>query len=432
MDYRARRDAVAARMERGAVAIFPAAPERLRNNDAHYPFRQDSDLLWLTGFDEPHSVLLLKATEGGHESVLFVQRRDPAREIWDGRRAGVEGAVRDHGVDAAHVVDEIDEVAPRLLENATSIVYRLGFDDAWDLRVIGWLGTLRARARLGSTPPRAVVDPAPLVHELRLFKDAGEVAAMRTAARITGEAHVAAMREARAGMREYELQATIEGIFRRRGASGPAYGTIVAGGANGTVLHYRAGPAVLEAGSLCLIDAGAEYDGYAADVTRTFPIDGRFGAAQREVYELVLAAQLAAIESVRPGATKESVHHAAVVVLTQGMIDLGLLEGDVDGLVASGAYKRYYMHGTSHWLGLDVHDVGAYHVGGKSRPLAPGMVLTVEPGLYVQADDVQAPERFRGIGVRIEDDVLVTAGGGEVLTTGIPKTVAEVEAACAR
>ncbi len=432
MDYRARRNAVAARMEKGAVAILPAAPERIRNNDAHYPYRQDSDLHWLTGFDEPQSVLMLQATDGGHESVLFVRRRDPAREIWDGKRAGVEGAVRDFGVDAAHVIDEIDEVAPKLLESATSIVYRLGFDDAWDARVIRWLGELRRRARLGITPPRAVIDPAPIVHDLRLFKDAAEIEAMRVAGRITGEAHAAAMREARAGMREYELQAVIEGIFRKRGASGPAYGTIVAAGTNGTCLHYRAGPAVIEPGALVLIDAGAEYETYAADVTRTFPVDGRFTAVQQRCYEIVLEAQLAAIDAVRPGATKDSVHMTAVRVLTQGMIDLGLLSGDVDGLVESGAYKRYYMHGTSHWLGMDVHDVGSYHVGGKPRELAPGIVLTVEPGLYVQADDESAPEELRGIGIRIEDDVLVTEGGHEVLTPGIPKTVEEVIAACAR
>ncbi|WP_373046478.1 aminopeptidase P N-terminal domain-containing protein [Vulgatibacter sp.] len=430
MDHRARRNALAARMEAGAVAIFPAAPERLRNNDAHHAYRQDSDFHWLTGFDEPQSLLLIKATKEGHESVLFVRRRDPAREIWDGRRAGVEGAVRDFGMDAAHVIDELDEVAPKLLESATSIVFRLGADEAWDRRVIGWLGKLWQRARLGVTPPLAVVDPRPLLHDLRLRKDPAEIEAMRTAARITGEAHAAAMREARDGTREYELQATIEGIFRGRGGSGPAYQTIVAAGENGTILHYRAGDEVLREGALCLIDAGAEYRSYAADVTRTFPVGGRFSAVQQECYELVLASQEAAIAAVRPGSTIEAVHDAAVRVLTEGMVRLGLLDGDVDALIESGAYKRFYMHRTSHWLGMDVHDVGLYHVGGTPRPLEPGMVLTVEPGLYVQADDEAAPERLRGIGIRIEDDVLVTEAGHEILSAGTPKTVEEIRQAC--
>ena len=432
MDFRARRARVARAMEPGSVAIFPAAPERVRNNGVLYPYRQDSDFLWLTGFEEPQSLLLIKAHGGGaHQAVLFVRRRDPAREVWEGRRAGVEGAVRALGMDGAYGVEEIEETVPRLLEDAPAILYRLGFDEAWDRRVIGWLEALRRRERLGVGAPRAVIDPGSIVHEMRLRKDPDEIEAMRAAARLTCEAHVAAMRQARAGVREYELQATIEGIFRGRGGSGPGYGTIVAAGANATTLHYRAGDAALRAGELCLIDAAAEYAGYTADVTRTFPVNGRFDEAQLAIYELVLAAQLAAIDAVRPGTTLDEVHEVAVQVLTTGLVDLGLLAGDPVELVESGAYRRFYMHRTSHWLGMDVHDVGAYHVDGRPRPLEPGMVLTIEPGIYVQPGDEAAPERFRGIGVRIEDDVLVTSAGREVLTAGTPKTVAEVEAACA-
>lgn len=426
MNFRERRAELVRRMGPGAVAVLPASPEKIRNNDVHYPYRQDSDLHYLTGFDEPQSVLLL--SEAG--SVLFVRKRDPEREIWDGKRAGVEGAIRDFGMDVAHTIEELDTLAPKYLENAGAIVYRLGFDASWDARIVSWIETLRRRARLGVTPPRAVVDPAPYLHEMRLFKDADEIAALRRAGTITGEAHAAAMREARDGTREYELQATIEGIFRRRGGKGPGYGTIVAAGVNGTILHYRAGNEILREGELCLIDAGAEFESYTADVTRTFPVGGRFTKQQQALYELVLASQLAAIDACRPGATMDSVHDVAVRVLTGGLVDLGLLQGEVNELIEAKAFRRFYMHRTSHWLGMDVHDVGFGYVNGEPRPLEPGMVLTVEPGLYVGVGDETVAPEWRGIGIRIEDDVHVAAAGPDVLTAGIPKTVAEIAAAC--
>lgn len=428
MDYRQRRMELMRRMGEGAVAIFPSAPERVRNNDAFYPYRQDSDFHYLTGFGEPDSVLLLV----GGKSVFFVPPRDPEREIWDGKRAGVDGALREFGADEAHSIEDLERLAPGYLQNAKELVYRLGFDPAWDERVIRWLKALRIKARTGITPPAAVRDPGPFVHDMRLRKDADEIATMKRAGAITREAFLAAMAQARPGAREYEIQATMEGIFRGRGGVGPAYGTIVAAGVNGTILHYRAGDEMLNDGDLCLIDAGAELDGYASDVTRTFPANGRFTPAQKACYEITLAAWQAAVDVVKPGSTLEVAHDAAVRVLTEGMISLGLLKGSVDEAIQSGSFRRYYMHRTSHWLGLDVHDVGSYHVDGKARPFEPGMVLTVEPGLYIGEHDEQAPEEFRGIGIRIEDDILVTPSGHEILTPGIPRSVAEVEEACRR
>lgn len=428
MDHRKRRVELMRQMGEGAVAIFPAAPERVRNSTSFHPFRQDSDFHYLTGFGEPDSVLLLV----GGKSVLFVPPRDPEKEIWDGKRAGVDGAIRDFGADEAHSIEELERLAPTYLQNAKELVYRLGFDPAWDERVIRWLKALRVKARTGITPPAAVRDPGPLVHEMRLRKDDAEIATMKRAGAITREAFLAAMAQARPGVREYEIQATMEGIFRGRGGAGPAYGTIVAAGVNGTILHYRAGDEMLNDGDLCLIDAGAELDCYASDVTRTFPANGRFTGAQKACYEITLAAWQAAVDLVKPGSSLEKAHDAAVRVLTEGMISLGLLKGSVDEAIETQAFRRYYMHRTSHWLGLDVHDVGAYHVDGQIRPFEAGMVLTVEPGLYIGAHDEQAPEELRGIGIRIEDDVLVTSSGHEILTPGIPRTVAEVEEACRR
>src|SRR5512136_2495421 len=418
--HAARRAAVQAAMRRegGGAMLLPAADEKARNADNHHPFRQDSDFAWLTGSDEPEGAALLHAdpAQGKSGLVMFVRPKDREREIWDGFRAGVEGAVSEYGADAAHPVAEMEAKLEEHLARGGTLWYRLGFSREWDERVVRIVERLRARVRQGVLAPDPVRDPGGILHELRLVKSPEEVERLRRAAEITAEAHMAAMRDGRPGAREYQVQSEIEYAFRRRGGSGPGYGTIVAAGANAVILHYRAGDAELKDGDLCLVDAGGEYQWYTADVTRTFPVSGEFTKPQRKAYDVVLAAELAGIEAVRPGVTVDRIHDVVVRKLTEGMIALGLLQGGVDERIADGAYKKYYMHRTSHWLGMDVHDAGAYHVDGASRPLVAGMVLTVEPGLYVAADDQGAPAELRGIGVRIEDDVLVTADGHEVLT----------------
>ena len=436
IDHAARREAVAAEMRKhgGGVLLLPAASEKVRNADSEYIFRQDSDFAWLTGFDEPDGAVLLFAESRLRrpDYVMFVRPKDREKEIWTGIRAGVDGAKARFGADEAHPVGEMDARLLEYLDRTGPLWYRLGFSPEWDARVVSVLKQLRAKVRTGVRVPDPVSDPGKVLHELRLVKTEAEIARLRRAAEITAEAHLAAMRDGRPGAREFHVQSEIEYAFRRRGGSGPGYGTIVATGANAVVLHYRAGEAELKEGDLCLVDAGGEYQLYTADVTRTFPVSGEFTKPQRRAYDVVLAAELAGIEAIRPGATVDGVHDVVVRKLTEGMIALGLLQGGVDERVADGSYKKYYMHRTSHWLGMDVHDVGAYHVDGASRPLAPGMVLTVEPGLYVATDDEAAPAELRGIGIRIEDDVLVTADGHEVLTAAIPKLPQEVELCCTR
>ncbi len=429
--HAARRQEIVARMkqEGGGVMLLPAADEKIRNNDAEYLFRQDSDHAYVTGLDEPTGCALLFA-DGRY--LLFVRPKDPEREIWTGRRAGLEGAKEVYGATEAHPAAEVDARLPGLLDGTGTLWFRLGHDAAWDGRVARALCDLRARARTGVIAPPRIMDPGLVLHEMRLFKSPEEIRALRKAAEITAEAHLAAMRDGQPGRREFQVQAEIEYAFRRRGGTGPGYGTIVAAGANSTVLHYRAGDALLESGGVCLVDAGGEYDLYTADVTRTFPVSGAFTKAQRAAYEVVLAAQIEGIAAVRPGATVDGIHELVVRRLAEGMVELGLLQGSPDERVADGSIRKYYMHRTSHWLGMDVHDVGAYYVGGKSRALEPGMVLTVEPGLYVAADDASAPEALRGVGIRIEDDILVTAEGNVNLTEATPKTPDDVEACCAR
>ncbi len=431
-----RRAAIADGMRKrgGGVLLLPAADERVRNADNEYPFRQDSDHAYVTGFEEPTGCALLfaDAAAGKPRFVMFVPPRDREREIWTGRRAGVEGAKALYGADEAFPVTEMEERLRGLFENVGTLWYRLGFDPAWDARVARILNHLRGKARTGVKAPETIVDPTVVIHEMRLLKSPEELERLRRAALITIEAHLAAMRDGGPGAREYQVQSEIEYAFRRRGGNGPGYGTIVAAGPNACVLHYRAGDDLLAEGQLCLVDAGGEYQLYTADVTRTFPVSGRFTASQRAVYDLVLEAQLQGISAVRPGATIDGIHDLVVRRLAEGMIRLGLLQGSAEERIADGSYKQYYMHRTSHWLGMDVHDVGAYHVDGKSRSLVPGMVLTVEPGLYVAPDAEKAPAELRGIGVRIEDDILVTADGNENLTAACPKAPDEVEAACAR
>ncbi len=434
--YAARRAAVREAMRKlgGGVMVLPAADERIRNADNEYLFRQDSDFLYLTGLEEPTgcAVIASDPPAGAPGFVLFVRPRDREREIWNGLRAGVEGAKATYGADEAWPVAEMETKLGQLLDQPGPLWFRLGQDRGWDERMARVLNGLRARIRSGARTPDVIVDPGKVLHEMRLVKGPEEIARLRRAAEVTAEAHLAAMRDGRPGAREYQVQSEIEYAFRRRGGSGPGYGTIVAAGPNSCILHYRAGDAVLRDGDVCLVDAGGEYGNYTADVTRTFPVSGSFTPAQRQLYELVLAAQLDAIEAVKPGATVDGIHDVSVRRLTEGMIRLGLLEGDADERIADGSYRRYYMHRTSHWLGLDVHDAGQYYVDGKSRPLVPGMVLTVEPGLYVAADDEKAPEAMRGVGIRIEDDLLVTEGGHENLTAAVPKAPDEVELSCTR
>ena len=417
--------------EPSSVALFPAAPVFTRNNDVEHEYRQDSDLHYLSGFDEPESVMVLGLGEAGPVTTLFVRPRDPDREIWDGPRAGVDGSVADFGANAAFPIGDLATELPKLLEDKKRLYYRVGRDRVFDDKVFAALDRIRARAKLGHGCPAEIVDPGVLVHEMRLFKGEAELACMRKAAKITEEAHVRAMSRARPGMLEYEIESLLLEAFRRNGAERPAYGSIVGSGPNATILHYRSNDRRMEAGELLLIDAGCEYGYYASDVTRTFPVSGTFSKEQRAIYELVLDAQLAGIEATRVGGTLDDIHNRCVDVLTSGLVRLGLLSGEKDELISSGAYKRFYMHRTSHWIGMDVHDVGAYHIDRVVRTLAPGMVLTVEPGIYIGRNDESVPAEWRGIGVRIEDDILVTASGHDNLTRTIPKTVAEVERACA-
>ena len=437
----------------GGVAIIPTAPERPRNSDSDHPYRHDSHFHYLSGFDEPQAWLLLDASG---RSALLCREKNPEREIWDGHRLGPEAAPSVLGVDEAFGIDALDQVLPDWLANQGAVWFPFGIHADLQAQVDRWLATVRQRERSGVATPSSQRDLGPLLAEMRLVKDISELDTMRRAAAISAGAHARAMRWCAArfraapqgSVREYEIEAELLHEFRRHGAQGPAYTSIVAAGSNTCVLHYAAGHAELRAGELCLIDAGCELDGYASDVTRTFPADGRYTPAQRELYGIVQAAQEAAIGATRPGARQRDAHHAAVRVLAQGMLDSGLLDanrvGDVDAVIASTAYRQFYMHGTGHWLGRDVHDVGDYLSQGEapmelpdgmggtvvkkpSRVLQPGMVVTLEPGLYVRPAE-GVPERFWNIGIRIEDDAVVTAGGCELISRGVPVAAAEIEA----
>jgi Xaa-Pro aminopeptidase len=410
-----------------SVAILPSAPVAVRSGDVEFVYRQDNDLYYLTGFVEPDSVALF-APGQKEEFVLFVRPRDRERETWTGRRAGIEGAIEDYGADAAYTIEEFDRLMPRYLDKAESVYYPLGNNDRMNARVLEMVKTSAAmRPRTGSGP-HVILDPREILHEMRLHKHPEELEAMRRAIAISAEAHKAAMANARGGMMEWEIEALVDYTFRKNGSAGPSYPSIIASGPNAATLHYINNDREMRTGELLLIDAGCEYDFYASDVTRTFPIGARFTPPQRALYEIVLAAQLKAIEMVKPGVTFDEPHEAATRILVQGMCEQGLLKGSVDEVLRSGSYRRFYMHRTSHWLGMDVHDVGLYRVGAQSRKLEPGMVLTAEPGVYIREDDEEAPAEFRGIGIRIEDDVLVTPDGYEVMTAAVPKSVAEIEA----
>jgi len=415
------------RMEPDSVAIIPAAREVTRSHDTEYRFRQDSDFYYLTGFREPDALAVVAP---GREKpfTLFVRPRDPEKEIWNGRRAGVEGAKEFYGADEAYPVEEFDARLTELLDGARSLYYRLGNGHAeLDQTLIRHLSRMRMMGRKGVRTPQAIIDPGALIHEMRLIKSDAEIVLMRRAADIAAEAHREAMASARPGMKEYELDALIEYTFRRSGAAAPAYNSIVGSGANATILHYVDNNATLRDGDLLLIDAGAEYEGFASDITRTFPVNGRFTEAQRDIYQLVLDCQEECIRMVRPGVTLEEMHGRSVEILTEGMVRLGLLQGEPAKLIEEGAYKKFYMHRLGHYLGMDVHDAGAYQVEGQPRPVEPGMVMTVEPGLYIAEEAEDIPDKYRGIGVRIEDDIHVTPDGFDVLTDKAPKQVEEIE-----
>lgn len=411
-----------------SIAIVPSAREKIRSRDTGYPFRQDSDLHYLCNFDEPESVLVLIPGREHGEFVLFCRERDKTKEIWNGYRAGPEGARQQFGADDAFPIDDIDEILSGLIEGCERVYYAMGCNAEFDRQVMGWLNRIRSQVRAGASPPGEFLDLNHHLHDMRLFKSAAELRTMSESAEIAAAAHCRAMEMCKPGVFEYQLEAEILHHFAVSGARFPAYNTIVGGGANGCVLHYVENTDPLREGDLVLIDAGCEFNYYASDITRTFPVNGVFSREQKALYELVLKAQLAAIEQVRPGNHWNDPHDVSVRVLTAGLVDLGLLKGDTDTLIEEGAYKEFYMHRIGHWLGMDVHDVGDYKVHGQWRVLEPGMVMTVEPGLYVAPDNTNVAKKWRGIGIRIEDDVVVTKKGCNVLTSGVPKAVDEIEA----
>jgi Xaa-Pro aminopeptidase len=426
--FAARRSRLMSALGPQAIAIFPAAPERTRSNDVEHRYRQQSDFYYLTGFAEPGAVAVLMPGHPEHDYVLFVRPRDRERETWTGRRAGVEGAMIDFGAAKAFPIEELDQHLPKWIGERGQLYAALDRDEAFAARAMGWFSNAQLARQRSGQGPTGLLDARPLVHEMRLYKAPEELERLRQAIAISAEAHAAAMRGARPGGWEYEVEALIEYEFRRHGAAGPAYPSIVAGGANATILHYTTNDRRLVDDELLLIDAGAEFDCYCADITRTFPLGRRFTPRQRDVYAVVLAAQLAAINAVRPGASFEAPHQAAVRGLVEGLVSLRILNGSVDEIIEKETYKPVYMHRTSHWLGMDVHDVGLYKRDGAPRALEPGMVLTIEPGLYIADFLEDIDPAWHGIGVRIEDDVLVTPGGHDVLTAAVPKAIDELEA----
>jgi len=426
-DFARRRAELMALMEPNSIAILPSSVLMMRNGDAEYRFRQNSDFHYLTGFDEPESVFVLIPGREHGESILFCRERDSEFEMWHGKVTGPERAMQLFGMDDAFPITDIDDIIPGLIEGKSKLYYAMGVHNEFDNQIIGWVNSIATNNQTGAQPPGEFVQLGHYLHELRLFKTTQEVEVMTRAAEITAEAHSRAMSTIEPGQYEYQIEAELEYCFAINGARSSAYPSIVGGGNNACIMHYIQNDALLRKGDLVLVDAGGEYESYAADVTRTFPVDGKFSKAQSEVYEIVLKAQLAAIETVKPGNHWNQPHETAVFEITKGLVELGLLEGDIDDLIKSEAYKKYYMHKTGHWLGLDVHDVGEYQVDGQWRVFEPGMVTTIEPGLYISDDCEGAPARYRGIGIRIEDNVLVTKNGNEVLTGMIPKAIDEIE-----
>ncbi len=411
-----------------SVAILPAAPQRMRNRDTEFHYRQDSDFYYLTGFPEPEAVVVLVPGREHGEYILFCRENDPDMEVWNGPRAGQEGAVERYRADDSFPIDDIDDILPGLLENKERVFYTMGASPDFDQRLIGWVNRLRKQSRAGIHTPGEFVSLEHHLHDMRLYKSSQEIKAMRKAAKISARAHIRAMQSCKPGLYEYQIEAELLHTFMQQGARFPAYPSIVGGGANGCILHYIENYSTLNDGDLLLIDAGAEYDYYAADISRTFPVNGKYSKAQRTLYDIVLEAQYAAIEQVKPGNHWNDPHEAAVKVLTQGLKDVGILKGGLKKLLEDQAYKPYYMHRTGHWLGMDVHDVGDYKVDTEWRVLEPGMTLTIEPGLYISARHSEVAKKWHNIGIRIEDDVLVTKEGCEVLTRDVPKDPDEIEA----
>lgn len=413
-----------------SIIVLQAAPHRVRNNDVHYPYRQDSDFLYLTGFREPSALLVMipeeGATNGEGKCILFCRSRDPEREMWDGPMAGLEGAVSDYGMDEAYDIEERDARLRELLQDRDRIYHDLGRDPLFDQRLIGWLNEFRGETRKTFHAPEEIHALDHMLHDMRVYKSREELTAMRRAAKVAIEAHEEAMRACRPGLNEADIHAGLLQVFTRNQCE-PSYLPIVGGGANACVLHYIANRDELKDGDLLLIDAGAEFDGYASDITRTFPVNGRFSPEQRDLYDVVLAAQSAAFEQARAGRQCQDVHDAAIRAATQGMIDLGILKKSLDEELESKGYKRYYVHNTGHWLGLDVHDVGEYTIDGHSRELEPGMVMTVEPGIYIQPGETAVRACWRGLGIRIEDDVAITRDEPRILTDGLARTAGEIE-----
>ncbi|MET0533330.1 MAG: Xaa-Pro aminopeptidase [Steroidobacter sp.] len=425
-EFARRRRQLMKMMGRGAIAILPAVPEKTRNSDVLYHYRPDSDFFYLTGFAEPEAVAVLVPGRAAAEYVLFTRERDPARETWDGHRAGPEGATRDYGADDAFPINDIDDILPGLMENCSRVYYTMGLHQEFDHRVVGWVNEIKGQSRTGVQPPQEFVALDHLLHDMRLYKSRPELEIMRESARIAVSAHQRAMRFTRPGRKEFEVMAELLHEFRTHNAD-ISYHPIVGGGANTCILHYHENSEELREGDLLLIDAGCEYELYASDITRTFPVGGRYTPEQRAVYEVVLDAQYAAIEKTKPGNHWNEPHDAAVKAITQGLVKLGLLKGKVPNLIKEGAYRRFFMHRTGHWLGMDVHDVGDYRLGDQWRVLEPGMVMTVEPGIYIPAGSKGVPKRWWNIGVRIEDDVAVTKDGNEVLTGALVKQPDEIE-----
>jgi Xaa-Pro aminopeptidase len=426
-EFQRRRKRLMDMMGDDSIAIIPTSPVRMRNRDIEHPFRHDSDFHYLTGFIEPESVVVLIPGRSAGEYILFCRERDARMETFDGIRAGLEGAVDQYGADDAFPIEDLDDILPGLLGDQERIFYTMGNDPGFDQRVLSWVKHVRDQARSGINAPDEFVSLNHILHDMRLYKSRFEIKTMRQAARISAAAHKRAMQICRPGMMEYEIEAELIYEFMRAGARSPAYSSIVGGGANSCILHYIDNNAELKDGDVLLIDAGAEYQSYASDITRTFPVNGVFSEAQKDVYEVVLEAQLAAIEAVQPGNHWNEPHEAAVRVITEGLVSLGILKGRVRTLIKEQAYAKYYMHRTGHWLGMDVHDVGDYKLDGEWRMLEPGMVLTIEPGLYMAAGRGLA-KKWWDIGVRIEDDVLVTKDGYDVLSKDMPKTVEDIEA----
>ena len=426
-EYARRREQLMDQMEPDSIAIVPSAVEKIRSRDTEFPYRQDSDLQYLCGFAEPESVLVLIPGRAQGEFVMFCRERDPEREIWDGKRLGPQGVCDDLKADDAFPIDDIDDILPGLLEGRARVYYALGQDTLFDARVMSWINTIRSKVRSGAIPPGEFSDLNHLLHDMRLFKSKAEQGLMAKAGDIAAKAHCRAMKNCKPGVFEYQLEAEILHEFASQGARYPAYNTIVGGGANGCILHYVENADVLKDGDLVLIDAGCEYQGYASDITRTFPVNGKFTAAQKALYEVVLAAQQAAMDVVKPGEHWNAPHDASVQAITEGLVELGLLKGKVSTLIKKGAYKAFYMHRIGHWLGMDVHDVGDYKIDGQWRVMEPGMAMTVEPGIYVSPDNKKVAPKWRGIGIRIEDDIVVTRDGYTCLTDGVPKTVESIE-----